>query len=199
LKRLFFSLLFALALMLAWRWDHRPITTPPGVLVAETPVQAGTERPVFMHGDFSLTPRAHFELRARVLASERYRLDAGARLAPIDLALGWGPMSDQVILDRLEIRQGGRWYYVSWDQDLPLDEHQLFRSSANMHMVPADDWVEDRLRDARPGQVLRLRGLLVDASRDDGWSWKTSLSRDDTGGGSCELVYVEDVQLEPAS
>lgn len=199
LHRTFVVSLFALALVLAWRWDHRAITTPPGVLVAEAPQQATTDRPAFPLGEFQLTPRARFELRARVLASEGYRLDAGARLSPLDLALGWGPMSDQSVLDLLEIRQGSRWYYLSWDQPLPLDDGQLFRHSANMHMVPAEDWVERRLKDARPGQVLRLRGLLVDALRDDGWSWRTSLSREDTGGGSCELVYVEDVQLEPAS
>jgi len=45
--------------------------------------------------------------------------------------------------------------------------------------------------------VIHLQGFLVDASRGDGWRWRTSMSRDDTGDGACELVYVE--SIEPVS
>jgi hypothetical protein len=65
-----------------------------------------------------------------------------------------------------------------------------------MHLVPAEGWVEKVLKDARPGEVILLRGLLVDAQDDNGWSWQSSLSRDDRGAGSCELLYVEYAQLE---
>jgi hypothetical protein len=141
-------------------------------------------------------PRADLELRSLLLSSDRYSLHAGARLSTIVLALGWGPMSDQSLLDHLDISQGGRWFFLRWDQPLPIDETRLFRSAANMHLVPAEGWVEKVLKDARPGEVILLRGLLVDAQDDNGWSWQSSLSRDDRGAGSCELLYVEYAQLE---
>jgi hypothetical protein len=40
-----------------------------------------------------------------------------------------------------------------------------------------------------------LRGFLVEARADDGWRWRSSLTRDDTGARACELVFVERVRL----
>jgi hypothetical protein len=47
----------------------------------------------------------------------------------------------------------------------------------------------------RPGQVVALSGELVDGVRDDGRWIKTSLVRDDTGAGACEVLLVNDVAL----
>ena len=66
-------------------------------------------------------------------------------------------------------------------------------------MVPANDWVRDRLDDVRVGDLVQARGYLVDVDRDDGFYWRTSLRRDDTGGGSCEIFYVEQIHIEPRS
>ena len=40
-----------------------------------------------------------------------------------------------------------------------------------------------------------LGGELVDAVRPDGFTWRTSLSREDTGAGACELFLVESAEL----
>lgn len=42
---------------------------------------------------------------------------------------------------------------------------------------------------------MRVRGLLVNARRDDGFYWNSSLSREDDGPGACELVWVEEIQI----
>jgi hypothetical protein len=34
---------------------------------------------------------------------------------------------------------------------------------------------------------------LVTASKADGFTWNTSLTRNDSGNGACELMYVESV------
>jgi len=48
----------------------------------------------------------------------------------------------------------------------------------------------------RVGDIVRLRGKLVDIDHPSGWHWRSSLRRDDTGGGSCEIVYLEDIEIE---
>jgi len=192
-------LLLVLATVFAWRdWSRREIVHPPGVLVSQIPRQqpAGQATP-FLLEDYRLTPRAVFELRARVLSREDYRWDAGADLAPLDLALGWGAMSDQAVLDRIEISQGARWYHTRYDYPAPLADRDIIRQSANMHMVPANPTILARLREVRRGDVLWLRGYLVDADHESGFRWRTSLSREDTGGGACELFYVELITIEP--
>jgi hypothetical protein len=41
-----------------------------------------------------------------------------------------------------------------------------------------------------------LSGELVDGTRDDGMWIKTSLVRNDTGAGSCEVLLVDDVIID---
>jgi len=175
--------------------SNRPLQRAPGVLAPDHPWQedlhgAGPLR----HETYELTPRARFALEARVLSAERYRWDGGAELAPLDLALGWGPMSDSSMLDRFEVTQGAR-FYTLYPQGDGVDLALALRHSANMHLIPATPTVRRTLESARAGQLVSLRGLLVDAARPDGFRWRTSLKRDDTGAGACELVYVESAAL----
>ncbi|HEX4846434.1 MAG TPA: hypothetical protein VFV26_09465, partial [Geothrix sp.] len=142
----------------------------------------------------TLTPLAVFEIQARVLGAERYRFDRAAELSPVDLALGWGPMSDSRVLDAFRIDQRDRWYFWRATQ-MPIQEGEVIRHSANMHMIPASEAIGRRLKAARVGQVVRLKGKLVRADGRDGWHWASSLTRADTGDGSCEVIWVESVQV----
>ncbi|MEI7035857.1 hypothetical protein [Fulvimonas yonginensis] len=175
---------------LGW-WRQRPLHPPPGVLAPAAPEQVDLDDgAVLQRGDTTLRTRAHFALTARVLSREDYRFDGGAALAPMDLALGWGRMSDSAVLSAIAIRQSDRFYY--WHVDaFPIPRREIETSSANMHLIPADDGVRRAMDRVRPGELVHLEGFLVDASRPDGWRWRTSLSREDTGNGACELVYVE--------
>ena len=188
--------LIALVLLLGWaaisHWQQRELKQPPGVLAPDAPLQEdlGDDVPVLQKDDVTLTPRAHFVVTARVLSREYYSAGADARLIPEDLALGWGRMSDSAVLADVDITQSGRFYY--WHvKSFPIPRREIETSSANMHMIPADVGVKRQLEKIRPGEVVRLEGFLVDASRKDGWRWKTSMTRDDVGAGACELVYVE--------
>lgn len=180
----------------AWHsWKYRSLDHPPGILVTEAPEQVEVEdAPMITLGDTQLQKRARYRIQARLLSRKRYRLDAGASLAPLDFALGWGPMSDSRVLDQLDLSQSARFYHVRW-QAPPMVPEELMRHAANLHLIPANSGVERRLDSMRPGQLIQLSGWLVDADRDDGWYWKTSLSREDSGPGACELMYVEQAEF----
>ncbi len=182
----------------AWtHWHHRAVLQSPGVLAPEVPQQVDLDHgAVLQKGDVALATRAHFDITARVLSREDYSMGSDADLVPLDLALGWGRMSDTDVLARVEITQSGRFYY--WRvKEFPIPQREIEISSANMHMIPADAGVKRQLEQLRQGQVIHLEGFLVDASRADGWHWKTSMTRADTGAGACELVYVESVAVAP--
>jgi len=187
--------LAAIAVGVGAMLGQRPIERAPGVLVPATPqqVELADAAPLEFLGH-ELKPRAKFSVEARVLSAERYRWDGGARLAPVDLALGWGPMSDSAMLERFEVTQGAR-FYTLYPQDETVDLGLALRHSANMHLIPASEAVRHALESARAGHVVSLRGQLVDASRPDGFTWRTSLTRDDSGAGACELFYVESAAL----
>lgn len=59
-----------------------------------------------------------------------------------------------------------------------------------MHMIPGNDAVARTLAGVRQGERVRIDGWLVEANASDGWRWRSSTRRDDTGGGACEVVYV---------
>jgi hypothetical protein len=176
-------------------WRQRPIVQAPGILAPDAPLQVDLDSGErLQRGDITLTTRARFELTARVLSREDYRYDAGASLAPEDLALGWGRMSDSAVLAKITISQSNRFYYWHVDE-FPIPRREIETSSANMHMIPSDDTVRRSLERVRQGQLVHLTGFLVDASRPNGWRWHTSMTREDTGDGACELVYVESIDM----
>lgn len=193
---LFLISAFALAYILATRVETRPIVHPGGVLVAQAPVQSPLNPSAFTLEGYQLTRKAKFRIKARVLSREEYFLGREADLSPIDLALGWGPMSDQSILDRIDITQSGRWYRFRYGGALPITDQQIIRSSSNMHMIPAGKSVEKSLDGLREGNLVTLTGYLVDVDHNSGWAWRTSMTREDTGAGACEIVFVESVLVE---
>ena len=179
----------------SWYAD-RPVHPRDGVLAAADPEQTnyGASAPVAM-GRWMLTPRAHYDVTARVLSRERYYIDALSDLIPEDLALGWGAMSDNSVLRTIEISQSGRFYFWRTQADTPIPIALIIDHSANTHVIPADSVVRRQLLGLRPGQLVSLSGDLVDAARDDGRWIKTSMVRTDTGPGACEVLLVRNVAV----
>jgi hypothetical protein len=189
-------LLGLLAVLAGREWLNRPVEQPYGLRLAQIPRQQNLVDATPRHiGDFKLQPRARFDVEARVLSAERYRMGPTADLAPLDLALGWGVMSDQAIVDQIKVSQGARWYILRWEHEAPAPEREVMRSSSNMHIIPADADVRTQALALRPGEFVKLTGYLVDAEGPGGFRWGTSLSRDDTGDGACELFLVESVEV----
>ncbi len=171
----------------------RAIDHPPGVLAPDEPFQRLVQRPPFAHGEYQLTPLADFELEARVLSVEKYSMDGGARLSPIDFALGWGPMSDSAVLSHFRINQGARFFTIYPDEQA-IDIGTAMLNASNMHLIPADGALEDRLKRVKPGNIVHLRGQLVSVLGPNNFTWSSSLTRTDTGNGACELFYVQSIE-----
>lgn len=188
-----------LVLIAVFVWQCRAAETVslgPGIKVNDAPVQTkinGAEQ--FEFGDYLITPLADFTLSAKVLSKEDYFLDRESDLSPTDLALGWQKMSDEAVLDQIDIRQSGRWYRWSV-QAFPIPRRQIETQSANMHIVPANDLVAVMLDRVQPGQIISLQGQLIRAESYDGWRWQSSLTREDTGARACELIYVTSLNID---
>jgi hypothetical protein len=190
-------LLCALAMAGLWqglnRWQLRPVHPPDGPIATADPLQTDIEgtQPVTTLGRWRLTPRARYDITARILGREDYHFDLLSDLIPEDLALGWGPMSDNRVLRAFEITQGARFYTWKPNQpELPIPRQAVIEHSANTHVIPAGAATRRQLARLRVGQVVHLTGFLVDGVRDDGVYIRTSMTRSDTGPGSCEVVLV---------
>jgi hypothetical protein len=162
------------------------------------PLQSETRRAPFVwptrRGEVEVRPRAAFEVSAVVAAAEPYSLDDGAFLSPVDLVMTWGRLPEEPFRSRVSYYQLTRYYF--WrTRDAGLDLGYVATHSANMHMIPSTRNLARALAHVGSGEAVRVRGLLVDvAAPAHGFRWLTSLSRDDTGPGACELVWVEELQ-----
>lgn len=175
-------------------WLERDSVHPPGILVPDEPQQTliRNGRP-WKHGERVFVPLAAFMLHGRVLSKEGYTFDAGADMAPWDLALGWGPMSDQRVLDQLDISQGQRRFMVMQaTESPPLPWPEIMSHSANMHLIPSTKAIEKAIGKVRKGDIVEIRGYLVGIQERGQWTWYSSLTRNDTGDGACEIIWVED-------
>ncbi len=191
--RFWLALLAAVVLWqgLHW-WQQRPVHQPDGVLAPLEPEQvAAPESAAIVIGGFSLLPQAHYRITARLLSIQHYRFGRDAELSPLDFALGWGPMSDNRVLQALELSQSGRFFWLHWAVQPPLPETVLFTHASNTHLIPATAEIGRQLARMRAGQVVTLDGQLVNVTAADGWYWHTSLTRSDQGAGACELMLVQ--------
>ena len=164
---------------------------PPRVAYGQAPLQTpvpATMLPIAL-ADAMLVPLAGFSLEARVLSRQNYHFGRESRLAPTDLALGWQDMEREEVLKRLSITQSGRWYQYRWAGPPPLPPALIVRQSANMHLIPASGAVAQTLAAVRPHQRVRIDGWLVEAKMGKA-TWRSSTTREDTGDGACELIYV---------
>jgi hypothetical protein len=176
------------------RWfGSRPVTHGPGVVAPDPPEQTSTDAAAFGFNGYLVEPLAGFHANARVLCKKKYWFGKGTDIAPVDLALGWGRMSDEAVLDKLNIHQSNRFYF--WrTKAFPIPRKEIETHSANMHLIPADAAVRKRIQSVRVGEVIDFSGYLVSVSSTDKWHWKSSLTRTDTGNHACEVVFVKDFQ-----
>ena len=193
MKKFFWIAIVAAAL---WKFSGSDaVVLGPGIKVPEPPIQHNLKQAdSFQFKNYRITPLAEFQLKGKVLAREDYSFGRESDLSPVDFALGWQNMSDESILEKIDISQSGRWY--RWRvQEFPIPRKTIETQSANMHIIPANDMVEDMIDLVKQGQLIELNGYLIRVDADDGWHWQSSLTRDDTGAHACELIYVESVQL----
>ena len=177
-------------------WPRTALRHPPGVLVAAEPEQhLIAAQPLPAQRGWTLTAAATYTIQARVLHTRRY-WDDGSALVPYDVALGWGPMSDQSVLDQLKISQSTRFMFYAWPGTPPIPGKEIGCHSSNNHLIAASPAVAAVIRKLRVGQIVTLRGWLVNATSPEGGHWNTSLSRTDDGPGACELFYVESARAE---
>lgn len=161
------------------------------ILIPEEPLQEdlteSIERP---RPPFSCICFARFSLDAVVLSSKIYGIDRLMPFSTVDLALGWGPMSNPVNVAQVEVWQQGRFYYWRLPNDTSMSMQDVAWHSANMHMIPANPLIDKDLRSTRRHDVVTLSGYLCDV-RGQGGSWRSSRTRHDTGAGACEIIWVE--------
>lgn len=194
MKKLLLVLLVPGALWWIFFRDSSAPAPAPGIKLAEIPQQTATFVAPWKEGEFEIRPLARYRLKARVLSRKRYYLQDISHLSPIDLALGWGDMSDSAVLAHISVEQSGRWYQYYYDGNCPIPQSAIAVQSANVHCLPADSTVRRELGRLRVNSFVELKGFLVEVQKEGAdQPWRSSLVRDDEGAGACEVFWITNV------
>ncbi len=197
MRHLWKPLLLILVCLFFWQ-RCSPILHPPGVLMPKEPEQVlfSSAQPSIKMKSWTLKPLAVYSIEARVLSTSHYSDDGSSEISPYDLALGWGRMSDTSVLEKLDISQSNRffhWRYYTDNPPIPRDE--IISHAANTHMIPEDDRIRNKMAKLRKGSLVKMIGYLVEATNPrSATPWRSSLTREDSGDGACEIFYVRSLQ-----
>jgi len=170
---------------------YNPYTGPA---VIDEPVQIMLSQPETIRhegtdGSVPIVLLASYEVTAAVKNVHRYTSDYSSQVSPIDLVLAWGSLNQPAIDSRIRYRQSNRWYYFQYDPECPVDGAYIQAHSANVHLIPADENIRRQLNGLRRNDTVRITGYLAAVQFASG-EWRSSLSRQDSGDGACEIIYV---------
>ncbi len=171
--------------------------------LGEEPLQEELDAPVPVtvhRGDrtFFVIKTHRYALTAQVLSAHAYDLVWTSEFFDVDLGVAWG---DQVrrLTEAYTFYQDARFLF--WRSEGPVaDPERAYITShvGNVHTLPAEGKanVGRALRSAREGDLVALEGFLV-VIQDAGTNVlaRSSTVRTDTGGGACEVMWVDRVQV----
>ncbi|MCP5061407.1 MAG: hypothetical protein GY936_02965 [Ignavibacteriae bacterium] len=175
----------------------KEIKQPSGILAPNKPIQKLlTSEITWEKNNLIYTALAEFEITNRVLSIRSYDYDELSKFCPLDIAAGWGQMSDQRIVDQIDIKQQHRWYVWS-TKKFPIPQKELEASSTNIHIIPSNENIYEQFDDVIRGNIIFMKGYLVNVkSAENNREWKTSTKRSDTGGGACEILWVQELSIK---
>lgn len=137
---------------------------------------------------------AEYKVYAGVKGVEKYWSDSASIVAPVDFILAWGNLNDVTLDKVIRYSQSKRWYFYKYSIDAPVDGEYISQHSANTHIIPKDDQILKKIKKIRKSDYILLEGYLATVHFESG-DWSSSNNRQDTGNGSCEILYVTNVEI----
>ncbi len=116
----------------------------------------------------------------------------------LDVCVVWGDNADPTFLQRFDFWNGifsCRVKTNDWDAWNAFDISAL----ANNHLISDDPLIRDQVRKIRVGDQIRVDGWLSSYGTRTGDERGTSITREDTGDGACETIYVDRFRIEQAA
>lgn len=149
--------------------------------------------------DFVIRPKAHYVINGFVLSKKNYYSGVTSLISPCDIALAFGELYSTKIYETIKWSQSGRWYWWWYKENCPLkDDKWVARWSSNNHIIPENDNLKKAAKSVKKGDFVVLEGYLVDVDGEkDGrtFFWNSSMTRMDTGDGSCEVLYLKKIKI----
>ncbi len=205
--RYFIFASLALLLFAWWRSDALPPPEEIDASLLAEPDQRALDKPPFKAAtggvEYEIKPLFSYELNGLVVSrhdSETWwdsiHKEWNDALNVADLCVVWGNNLRHDMLGEMSFSSG---QFVCYFQTSSSKAYAAFDPAAlsNNHLLTTDPRTAKKIRAARVGDQIRLRGYLAEYSHNHGFAFKrgTSTVRTDTGNGACETVYVDSFDI----
>jgi len=171
-------------------------------LISNAPVQKETTRQPFSIDHrgtrYEITPLADYEFWGMVVShnninafSDIYHDENSVDIK--DICVIWGNNTEGEIYKEVDFHNepwSCRWEYDSERAYSKFDISQI----SNNHLVASDSDILQKISEVNVGDQVYLSGMLVKYSpENEDWERVSSLTREDTWMGACEVVFVEKI------
>ena len=175
-----------------WYWSN-PTPTAPGELLAAAPQIRSVLGEMKKVGDDVIFPFAQLQIDGLVLARKDYTMGPESRLSPMDVVLGWGPVSAVGVGAKVGITQADRSYTPKANTS-GLDAATILLNTANLHLIPDSPQIKSVLATVAPGDFLSLKGHLVGVGDATGWQWIPAVGKSDAGLYGMDILLVKSAE-----
>ena len=192
------------ALLLVSFWNRNDLPPASALLpqLAAEPVQRPTTKQPFnveySGVRYAVEPQYEYDLSGMVVSYRQHDGDSMHRLTNdhlnmADLCVVWGSTAASPHLGEISFWNGiftcnfQTQSRTAWESIRP-------QQVANNHLLSADDLIRGQVADVKIGDQVHIRGWL--ASYGSGGNKRgTSTTREDTGDGACETIFVNDFEI----
>lgn len=112
-----------------------------------------------------------------------------------DLCVIWGSNVASGVYQKMQFSSDSWTCWVRWP-DRATGEQFKANALSNNHLLTANPLIQKALMQAQLGDQIYLKGVLAEyANQGSRFKRGTSISRDDTGNGACETIYLQQFQI----
>ena len=200
----------AISLLLCF-WNRNEI---PGAIafhseLAGEPRQKQIEKAPFSvnYGgvDYRVEPQYEYELYGMVVSFRQHDGESSMHrwsndhLNMADVCVVWSDTATSEYLGKIDFWNGIFTCNVQ-TRDSVAWSHFNMNELSNNHLISADQFIRDRVGDIKVGDQIRVKGWLSHyGAVGNGGLRGTSTTREDTGDGACETIFVNEFAIiQPA-
>lgn len=114
----------------------------------------------------------------------------GDHLNVADICVIWSDSAQSPYLNQLDFWNGQFTCNVKTGSQEAWQSFNM-RQLSNNHLITADPYLRSKIADVAIGDQIVVKGWLSEYGHEQGKIRGTSISREDTGNGACETIYVE--------
>ncbi|MEM7400918.1 MAG: hypothetical protein AAF304_03095 [Pseudomonadota bacterium] len=199
------SLSFIFILVSFWKRNDFASEMPIIDELNQAPSQIKIDQPAFLtqvnNIDYEIQPLYDYELYGLVVSYElhdgNYNLHKrwNDHLNVADYCIVWDENASTKFLPKFEFWNGQFTCNFSTKDKQAWESFDSSKLSNN-HLVTDKNYIRKKLRKISIGDQIRIEGWLSTYKNlNTGGVRSTSTSRDDTGNGACETIYVNDVTI----